>query len=122
MLDELKWNMRLRRMISILEEDRRLLLRGETDRLIKLEKRRSDSEKDLMEIPGTIAERHKNDLLRIQTLAKRNHRLLQAYMQGAKSAIDRLIQIEKSQGDIGAYGRNGAKVSPQSSPTRFRRA
>lgn len=122
MLENFGWTLRIRRVIALLEDDRRSLLEGRTDRLAQASRRREDAESDISRMPPDVAGRYETEIARIKTLATRNHRLLTAYLDGARDAAKRLSEIDRKQHDIGAYGRDGVKVAAQAVATRFRRA
>ncbi len=111
MFDAATWRSRLIEMRGILESDRRYLLAGRIDQLARQDQRRRKIEAKLYEMPRAVAvaEESRIDLLR--RLAARNHRLLKAYLDGARRATQRLVALEKDQGRIGAYRRDGSRVS-----------
>ncbi|MEL6479135.1 MAG: hypothetical protein AAFR17_17535 [Pseudomonadota bacterium] len=112
MFEKLSWQLRLNRVISMLEQDRKLLLQGRSERLADHALRRADMEAELRSIPERMAEAHQAEISRIKTLAKRNELLLSAYIDGARKAVHRLAEIEANQSSIGAYGSDGARLDP----------
>ena len=123
MFEKLSWQIRLRRVISHLEEDRRDLLQGKTERLAARNLRRSEAEQELLQIPETMIPGYEREINRIKTLAKRNEVLLKAYIEGSRNASRRLGEIDREQSKIGAYARNGARIDPdRPKPTQDVRA
>ncbi|MEM0922356.1 MAG: hypothetical protein AAGF44_01675 [Pseudomonadota bacterium] len=112
MFEKLSWQFRLNRVIAMLEEDRRLLLKGQSARLAGNAHRRSEAEAELQAIPPRMAEAHQAEISRIKTLARRNETLMTAYLDGARQAVKRLTDIEANQRSIGAYGRDGVRLNP----------
>ncbi len=111
MFDTATWRSRLVEMRGILESDRRYLLAGRIDQLARQDQRRRKIEAKLYEMPRAIAEAEEGRIDLLRRLAARNHRLLKAYLDGARRATQRLVALEKDQGRIGAYRRDGSRVS-----------
>ncbi len=110
MFDKATWRARLKEMRGILEKDRSLLLSGQMEKLSQQDNRRRSIEAKLHEMPLAIAKAEVKKIDQLRRLAARNHRLLKAYLDGARRAAKRLITIEEHQGRIGAYRRDGSRV------------
>lgn len=110
MFDKATWRARLSEMRGILEKDRSLLLSGQIEKLSRQDGRRRTIEAKLHEMPLAIAKSEVKKIDQLRRLAARNHRLLKAYLDGARRAAQRLITIEEDQGRIGAYRRDGSRV------------
>ena len=83
MFSNLTWSRRIGEMRSLLALDRRLLLAGAIDELARLDGRRIAVEKKLYEMPRDVAEREQPRLVELRDMARRNQRLLSAYLEGA---------------------------------------
>ncbi len=111
MFDTATWRRRLTEMRAILESDRSLLLSGQVEKLAQQDQRRGAIEAKLHEMPASIAKAEVNRIEQLRRLAARNQRLLKAYLEGARRAARQLSAIEDSQSRIGAYKRDGSRVS-----------
>ena len=114
MFDRAAWARRLAEMRGILESDRRYLLSGQIGKLSGQDQRRSVIEAKLHQMPDAIARAETAKIEQIKRLAQRNHRLLQAYLDGARRATRKLVAMEENQGRIGAYRRDGTRVASTS--------
>ena len=106
------WRARLKDVRRLLEGDRKLLLAGKISALAAKDARRLEVEARLIGMPRSIVEAEQSVILEIQNLAKRNNRLLKAYLDGARAAMRRLQEIEKMRGRIGAYQKDGSRIDP----------
>ncbi len=111
MFDTATWRRRLVEMRAILENDRILLLSGQIDKLAQQDQRRGAIEAKLHEMPAAVAKAEMNRIDQLRRLAARNQRLLKAYLDGARRAARQLVAIEETQGRLGAYKRDGSRVS-----------
>ncbi|MEM7523920.1 MAG: hypothetical protein AAF360_09230 [Pseudomonadota bacterium] len=121
MFDGLRWRNRLNEARTLLVLERRLLLGGSLNELARLDSRRSTLERHLLEMPDDIIARHRMRVEEIRRLALRNHKLLTAYLDGARRAAKRLAEIDTSRRVIGAYMRDGTRIDSESATTRVRR-
>lgn len=119
MLEGLLWRHRLSETKSLLELERRLLLKGEVAELKRLDRRRSSLEGHLTAMPEDVITRHASRVDEIRRLAARNHRLLLAYLEGARLAVARLAEIEAARAEIGAYLKDGSKIEPTPRKSRL---
>ncbi len=110
MSEQSGWRARLRDVRRLLEGDRKLLLAGKIFALAAKDARRLEVEARLMSMPRSIVEAEQLVIMEIQTLAKRNNRLLKAYLDGARAAMKRLQEIEQMRGRIGAYQKDGSRI------------
>ena len=110
MFETTTWRQRLTEMRSILKRDREYLLTGQIEKLARQDHRRSAIEAKLHEMPGAIAKAERRIIGQLRRLAARNHRLLQAYLEGARRATQRLVALEETEGRIGAYRQDGSRV------------
>lgn len=123
MFDRAAWRRRLTEMRGILESDRMFLLSGQIEKLAQQDRRRGAIEAALHDMPGEIAKAESGKIEHLKRLAARNHRLLQAYLDGARRATSRLVAIEESRGRIGAYRPDGSRVpTPGDQSTKQQRA
>lgn len=106
------WRARLRDVRRLLEGDRKLLLAGKISALAAKDARRLEIEARLIGMPRAVVEAEQSVIQEIQTLAKRNNRLLKAYLDGARAAMRRLQEIERMRGRIGAYQKDGSRIDP----------
>lgn len=113
--DRGNWRARLSDVRRLLEGDRKLLLAGKISALAAKDARRLEVEARLMSMPRSIVEAEQLVIVEIQTLAKRNNRLLRAYLDGARAAMRRLQEIEQMRGRIGAYQKDGSRIDPSDS-------
>ena len=114
MLSVAFWRQRLAEMRSILENDRKLLLSGQIEKLARQARNRSAIEKKLHEMPNAVIKAETKSIDQLRRLAARNQRLLKAYLEGARRATERLGVIEENQGRIGAYKPDGSRISSTS--------
>ncbi|MEM8754815.1 MAG: hypothetical protein AAGF90_17745 [Pseudomonadota bacterium] len=110
MLDGIRWRARLSETRTLLELERRLLLKGQMEELARLDRRRSELERHLVAMPDDMIRRNRQRVEEIRRLAARNHRLLSAYLEGARRAVARLAELEAARQSIGAYTRDGARI------------
>ena len=123
MFDRTTWRRRLTEMRGILERDRKYLLSGQIEKLAHQDQRRGAIEAKLHEMPSAVAKAEKKIIGQLRRLAARNHRLLQAYLDGARRATQRLVAFEEARGRIGAYRRDGSRVpSASNRSTKQQRA
>lgn len=111
------WRKRLRDVHRMLLSDRKLLLAGKIAELTAQDAKRLEIEGRLAGLPRDAVEAEQGLLADIQRLAQRNNRLLAAYLEGARLAMQRLKEIEKMRGRIGAYQRDGSRIDPPTPPT-----
>jgi hypothetical protein len=112
MIEGSGWRARLNDARRLLEGDRKLLLAGKISALAAKDARRLEIESKLVSMPRKIVEAEQAIIQEIQALAKRNNRLLKAYLDGARAAMRRLQEIERVRGQIGAYHKDGSRVDP----------
>lgn len=123
MISDLIWRRRLGDMKSLLAADRRLLLSGAIEDLAKLDPRRLAAEEKLRDMPRDVAQRERRRLRELRRMARRNQKLLQAYLEGARAAATRLTDLNQAGGEFGAYRRDGSRImSPTGRSTRRVRA
>ncbi len=110
MFDAGRTRRRLKEALKLLTADRELLLRGDVGGLARFNTRRARlmeelptlAEHDLAENEGLVHE--------IRTLARRNSRLLEAFLAGAKAAGERVKALVAAQEALGAYRRDGSRI------------
>lgn len=117
MNDLRRWRRMLKDAFQLLESDRKLLLAGRIAALIAQDPRRMEVEARLADMPRAVIDAEQVIILEIQKLAQRNNRLLKAYMDGARAAMRRLTEIERNQGRIGAYQKDGSRVEASIRPS-----
>ena len=110
MFDGATWRRRLAEMRRILERDRKYLLSGQIEKLAQQDQKRGAIEAKLHEMPQAFAKAEVKRIDQLRLLAARNHRLLKAYLEGARRTAQRLVANEEKQGRIGAYQRDGSRV------------
>lgn len=122
MFDDATWRRRLSEMTAILESDRAFLLSGQIEKLARQDQRRGAIEAKLYEMPQAVAKAEVRKIELLKRLAARNHRLLNAYLEGARRAAQHLAALEQTQGLIGVYRRDGSRVTStiQRSTTQVR--
>lgn len=104
---------------NLLELERRLLLRGQMNELARLDRRRSDLEAHLTKMPEDVIRRNGPRVKEIRRLAARNHRLLSAYLEGARRAVARLAELEAARMSIGAYLEDGTMIDAEPKKKRL---
>ncbi|MGB0925847.1 MAG: hypothetical protein ACPGVA_01465 [Pikeienuella sp.] len=110
MSDLRRWRKMLKDAFRLLESDRKLLLAGQISALVAQDARRVEVEARLADMPRAVIDAEQGIILEIQKLAQRNNRLLKAYLDGARAAMRRMSEIERNQGRIGAYQKDGSRV------------
>lgn len=123
MLDGMRWRYRLAEARALLQAERELLLKGATKGLAALEARRKAVVAGLEGMPAPATSAQRAAVREIGEAARRNQRLLRAYLDGAADAARRLRAIDESRAQIGAYRQDGTRlpgVAP--APTTERRA
>lgn len=110
MSDLRRWRKMLKDAFRLLESDRKLLLAGQISALVAQDSRRVEVEARLADMPRAVIDAEQGIILEIQKLAQRNNRLLKAYLDGARAAMRRMSEIERNQGRIGAYQKDGSRV------------
>lgn len=111
------WRKRLKDARRLLENDRKLLLAGQISALSTQDAKRLAIEARLAEMPRAIIEAEQAVIHEIQTLARKNNRLLKAYLDGARAAMRRLNEIDRMRGRIGAYQKDGSRIEPSAHGT-----
>ncbi|MEM0943182.1 MAG: hypothetical protein AAGI70_04465 [Pseudomonadota bacterium] len=122
MLEHVMWPYRLTRIEALLAEERSLLEHGDISRLAALGDRRASLIDGLGEMPDVLARQQMARLQRIQAAARRNGRLIGAYLEGARQAAARIQALENSERSLGTYGRDGARPAVAASGGVQRRA
>ena len=117
-----RWRKRLDDARQLLETDGRLLIAGRVSALAAGDRQRLEVEAGLARMPRAIVEAEQAIIREIQALAIRNNKLLKAYLDGARAAMRRLSEIEKSRGRLSAYQKDGSRVEPsgRTSTTQIR--
>lgn len=111
MLDGLQWKRRARRVIALMEAERRLLRAASIEDLRMLAERRERLVRDLTATPMQDEPEARQLLNTIRQSAVRNQRLLAAFQDGLQRARRRMEEIEQASGDLGVYTRSGTRLA-----------
>lgn len=123
MLDSMRWRYRLSEARAFLQAERDLLVKGRAAELDGLAARRRLVAESLAEMPASVAEANQAAVREIAAAARRNQRLLRAWLDGAAEAVRRLKAIDESRARIGAYRPDGTRLAgAAAAPTTERRA
>lgn len=101
---------RLNEALSLLREERRLLLKGDIVALARFEVRRERLAERLPHLSREKLAAHQSLVERVRVSARRNARLLEAFLDGARAAETRLNACEKAAAELGAYRRDGSRI------------
>ncbi|WP_424941200.1 hypothetical protein [Aliiroseovarius sp. S253] len=105
-------------LLTLLEDERQLILNGELDALPKL----TDAKTEILSqmVQSTLSQ---NQFAQLQTIAARNQSLLVAAANGIRSARDRLDAIRNPNQGVKTYTRTGAaQVLSRAHPNFEKRA
>lgn len=102
-------------LTSVLEEERELLAAGRPGEAAGLVERKLSALQAFEAgirgaAPGTVSDRQRSLVERIQRLAAENARFLEAARHGIRSAISRLEGMNSSV-YVGSYGRGGSQMA-----------
>lgn len=111
MFETWKWRSRIEQLQLLLDEERTLLLNGDLQRLSRTEPQRKRAEDALGDMPASVADTQLDGLIKLRNTATRNRRLMDAYLSGARAAAERVKAIEGFTEELGAYTREGARIS-----------
>ena len=120
MLSSNRWRSRLMRIESLLSAERRLLRAGRIEELVGLTRDRARVADWLAELPESGPPQYRQDLDRLRSRAQQNARLLRAYIEGARSALNTVTTLEEEQASLGAYTRDGSRIEAPRTSTRAR--
>lgn len=113
---------RLQEAVTLLKEERALLLKGDLKGLARHDKRRAQLMRDLPDLNADDLAEQEPLVEEVRALARRNGRLLEAFLAGARAARDRLKAIAASLESMGAYRRDGSRIKgPPAEQTTSRR-
>lgn len=100
---------RLKEALSLLEEERGLLLRGDLAGLFRFEGRRARLIERLPSIPRAALEANEALVTKVRDTARRNARLLEAFIQGVRAAEARIRELTAAK-SLGAYRKDGSRI------------
>lgn len=104
---------RLREALRLLGEERTCLLRGDIETLARFERRRAALIAKLPRIPREALEANAALAKAVRRAARRNATLLEAFVEGAKSAERRVRALIGADVAFGAYRRDGSRIEPE---------
>lgn len=114
---------RLNEALSLLREERGLLLKGDIVGLARFEARRARVAERLPHLSREKLAAHQSLVERVRASARRNAALLEAFLDGARAAEAKLKTLEKAEADLGAYRSDGTRIgAAHSGATTSRRA
>jgi hypothetical protein len=120
MIGSLRAPSRLERVMRLLDEERKVLLDGPLSDLAGLVARREALVAELVAEERALPRAF---VLALQARAERNGRLIQAALEGVKSAEAQLARIEAARDSLRTYSADGAPVEVRRGRvTRDRRA
>lgn len=96
------------RLQRVLEAEAACLRAGQIDRLIELEKARSEALEALAADPRPVSSA---DIAQLRAAAARNQRLLRATGDGMRAALERLQTLQQTMAGAGHYTSDGRRVS-----------
>lgn len=104
---------RLKEALSLLEEERKLLLRGDLAGLFRFEARRARLVAMLPSIPRPALEANESLVKKVRDTARRNARLLEAFIEGVRAAETRIRALTGGKA-LGAYREDGSRIEDES--------
>ena len=107
MIDILLARKRIRNILTILTEEREVILNGPLSSLGALTEKREKLLDSLLEVKEALSE---VDLAPIRKEASKNQRLLDASMSGVKEAKQMLSDIHHAATTMGTYTNNGKRL------------
>lgn len=113
MFDAIRYRRRLTETRSLLETERRLLREGDVEGLARLNAQRDSALDGLLDIPEDFLNDHRREVEGVRRLAERNGRLLRSYLEGARQAAARVMELEAKSSEIGAYRADGSRLEPR---------
>jgi flagellar biosynthesis/type III secretory pathway chaperone len=120
MIPEVMGTSRYSKVLRLLDEERKLLLSGPLDKLDALVKKREAAMAELLESDTRLPEAF---IVALRARAERNGRLLQASIEGVKSAQAQVAKINEQSGELKTYTAEGRAISvSQKRSTRDTRA
>jgi hypothetical protein len=118
-----RWLRSARKLLSLLERERRLLRTGALREAADLAPEKERLSAELANPPRSAGEDARNLARDLQVGATRNRMLLGACIDAVRAARDRIVQIERSRKELGVYDQSGVRApAPQTDATRDRRA
>jgi hypothetical protein len=122
LFDYLTGSSDLKRAIAFLDAERHFILNGELARLTELGNEREAVLKTVQQNVQNISEELKNDLIAIQSKAKRNAELLRACMEGVAEARVEIDKWRAEAENIGTYSPDGVTPNVVKKPRTDKRA
>ena len=104
---------RLKEALRLLREERACLLKGDLETLARFEQRRAALISRLPRIPREALEANASLAKAVRAAARGNAALLEAFMEGARSAERRVRALIGGEGALGAYRRDGSRIEPE---------
>ena len=102
---------RLKEALRLLEAERRLLLKGDIKGLARFQPKREVLVQRLAALTGIELAANEGVVIAVRTAARRNAALLDAFLAGARSALNRLEEAA-SKDALGAYRKDGTRIEP----------
>ena len=107
---------RLKEALSLLEEERKLLLKGDIAGLFRFEARRARLIDLLPSIPRAALQANEALVKKVRDTARRNARLLEAFIEGVRAAEARIRALTGGKA-LGAYREDGSRIEDESVAT-----
>lgn len=104
---------RLKEALSLLEEERKMLLKGDLAGLFRFEARRARLIDLLPSIPRAALQANEALVKKVRDTARRNARLLEAFIEGARAAEARIRALTGGKA-LGAYREDGSRIEDES--------
>lgn len=104
---------RLKEALSLLEEERKLLLKGDLTGLFRFEERRERLIDLLPSIPRAALQANEALVKKVRDTARRNARLLEAFIEGVRAAEARIRALTGGKA-LGAYREDGSRIEDES--------
>ncbi|MGG7566966.1 hypothetical protein ACQ5SO_12505 [Rhodovulum sp. DZ06] len=104
------WMRAARRLLALLEKERRLLRAGALREAADLAPEKERLSQELAEPPAAPGDDARAIARELQTAAARNRLLLGASLEAVRAARARLEQIDKARRELGVYDEGGSRA------------
>lgn len=105
-----RWLRSARRLLALLERERRLLRSGALREAADLAPEKERLSAELANPPQNPGDEARSIARDLQVGATRNRMLLGACIDAVRAARDRIVQIERARKELGVYDKSGARA------------
>ena len=116
------WMRAARRLLALLERERRLLRAGSLREAAELAAEKRRLSEQLAELPPAPGPQPREIARDLQVGAARNRLLLGASLEAVRAARERLVEMQKARKELGTYDPAGARAPAEGAQRTDRRA